>query len=95
VAAALGTTSGTAFWRRPFEFGAPTTLALAAAHGGLLLAGCQFSNLPPLAAAAACLAPGALALAGGRDHGAVLRLLAAFAAAAGLLGASFWLVVGR
>ncbi len=70
VAAAFGTAAGTALWRRPFQLDRAVALVFAAAHGGLLFAGVQFSDLQLLPAALAAAAPVALQFAGPRADGA-------------------------
>ncbi len=70
VAAAFGAAGGTAIWRHDFRLDRAVALPFAVSHCGLLLAGQQFSELPPLPAGLAALAPAWLALAGGRGEGA-------------------------
>jgi hypothetical protein len=91
VVAVLATAAGTALWHRPFRLGAPSALALAAAHGGLLLAGVHFASLRPEAAVFAGLAPAAAALAGppGGTSGAA-RFAGALAIGACLLAVAIW-----
>jgi hypothetical protein len=91
VVAALATAMGTALWQRPFRLGAPTVLALAAAHGGLLLAGVHFGDLRDEAAVFAGLAPAAFVLAGPpNDRAGALRFAGAAAIAGVLLATAIW-----
>jgi hypothetical protein len=91
VVAALATALGTALWQRPFRLGAPTALAVAAAHGGLLLAGVQFASLRSDAALFAGIAPAALVLAGPPgDRAAAARFAGALAIGGALLATAIW-----
>lgn len=91
VVAALATAFCTALWQRPFRLGAPTALAVAAAHGGLLLAGVQFASLRADAALFAGLAPAALALAGPPgDRAAAMRFAGALVIGCALLATAIW-----
>ena len=78
IAAVLVTAAITALWHRPLQLGVASMLAFVAAHGGLLLAGTFFSDLPSEVAALAALTPGALWLAGGTEGRAAWRMVLAY-----------------
>ncbi len=95
VAAAFGTAAATALWRRPLRLEVASALPFAALHTGLLVAGNQLSELEPVPALLAGLAPTALAFAGhgGKGMAGNARLLLAMTATSLLIAAAIGLVL--
>lgn len=91
IAAVWITAAVTALWHRPLQLGVGSMLAFVAAHGGLLLAGAMFSELPYELAAIAALAPAALLVAGGQDGRAKLRLALSLVLILALYAGAVWL----
>lgn len=90
IAAVLVTAAVTALWHRPLQLGVSSMLALVAAHGGLLLAGAMFSDLPYEVAALAALAPASLLLAGGLEGRAKWRFTLGLAVLLGVYAGAVW-----
>jgi hypothetical protein len=96
VATSFAAAAATVLWRRSFPLDRSAAMPFAAAHCGLLMLGVHLSELHPLPAVAAALAPLCLAAAGPavgafRDR---LRLGACAAAMGGLIGLALALQLG-
>ena len=93
VATAFAAAAGTALWRHPFVLDRTAALPFAAIHGGLLLTGVHLSELGPVPAVLAGVAPCALVLCGAANTGTAgaMRFLLGFAGMVALLGSAVWL----
>jgi hypothetical protein len=91
MAAVWITAAVTALWHRPLQLGVASMLAFVAAHGGLLLAGALFSDLPYEVAAIAAVAPASLLVAGGLEGRAKLRLFLGLVLLLAIYAGAVWL----